>query len=51
MKANQLKEIFTFNIKDFRFYDEIKLYKVKREEVEQTSESLDMVPPVESPEK
>jgi predicted nucleic acid-binding protein len=27
MLAHQLKEIYTFNVKDFRFYEEIRLYK------------------------
>jgi predicted nucleic acid-binding protein len=28
MLANRLKSIFTFNIKDFNFYEEIKLFKM-----------------------
>lgn len=28
MMANQLEELFTFNIKDFELYDEIKLFKI-----------------------
>ena len=26
--ANQLEELFTFNIKDFEFFDEIRLFKI-----------------------
>lgn len=40
MMAYQLKEIYTLNIKDFRFYEEIKLYRVKRDADEQESESV-----------
>jgi predicted nucleic acid-binding protein len=31
MVVNQLEEIYTFNNKDFRFFEEIKLYKAKEE--------------------
>lgn len=28
MMANQLEDLFTFNVKDFKFYDEINLFKL-----------------------
>jgi predicted nucleic acid-binding protein len=50
MVANQLEDIYTFNIKDFRFYKEINLYKSKGKDAEkQKPEPSEITPPVESP--
>ena len=42
MMANQLEELFTFNIKDFELYDEIRLFKIAGNTETHEQDALDV---------